>query len=218
MADTVTCPSCSTVMPASARFCPGCGRPRTATLAEVARESAASGADYAAVLERAHAEDIVTRSQTEVARRRRRRKWTLGAIAGSLLLIVSCGAASLLAYKAADSFCDTYSGPTVSSPDGRAGAHTTRQGSGSSNMPTRVTLSRGGDGSLIFATSRGLDPRDIVLTWLDDAHLQITYPTRHDEYGNLDPFVTRRDTNWRDVTIVYAPYSADAATPTSRVP
>jgi hypothetical protein len=217
MANTTQCPSCRTVMPASARFCPKCGRPRTTTLAEIAQAADATGEDYATLLERAHAQDIVARSQAEVTSRRRRRRWTIGLLVGAVVLIVGCSGVSWLVYKASNAWCDTYSGPEVSSPDGRARAHAYTSGCDVNDVhPARVALTRGDGGTPVFVTTRGLDPRDITLTWRDDSHLRISYPTYIDGLGNQLPIVDRRDTTWRDVTIEYAPYDRDTSTPTSR--
>ena len=81
----------------------------------------------------------------------------------------------------------------------------------------RACLSRGDHDTPVFVTTRGLDPRDITLTWRDNSQLLIRYPTYLDGLGNTLPFVTQRDTSWRDVTIEYAPYDRDTGTPTSLV-
>jgi hypothetical protein len=48
----VQCPHCGTMMDERARFCPGCGTPRTAVREALERESAATGVPYAQLLER----------------------------------------------------------------------------------------------------------------------------------------------------------------------
>lgn len=51
-AGPVQCPYCGTFMDERARFCPGCGTPRTAVREHLERESAATGVPYAELLER----------------------------------------------------------------------------------------------------------------------------------------------------------------------
>lgn len=51
-AGPVQCPHCGTLMDERARFCPGCGTPRTAVREQLEREAAATGVPYAQLLER----------------------------------------------------------------------------------------------------------------------------------------------------------------------
>ncbi len=53
MSGRVQCPECLTMMAVDARFCPGCGTPRTWVRDELEREAARSGTPYATLLERA---------------------------------------------------------------------------------------------------------------------------------------------------------------------
>ena len=53
MSGRIQCPDCLTMMAAEARFCPGCGSPRTWVRAELEREAARTGTPYATLLERA---------------------------------------------------------------------------------------------------------------------------------------------------------------------
>jgi len=53
MSGRVQCPECLTMMAADARFCPGCGAPRSWVRAELEREAARTGTPYATLLERA---------------------------------------------------------------------------------------------------------------------------------------------------------------------
>jgi hypothetical protein len=49
---TVQCPNCGTVMDDRARFCPGCGTPRSFLREQLEREAAATGVPYEQLLER----------------------------------------------------------------------------------------------------------------------------------------------------------------------
>jgi len=49
---TVQCPHCGTIMDERARFCPGCGTPRTYVREQLEREAAATGVPYEQLLER----------------------------------------------------------------------------------------------------------------------------------------------------------------------
>ncbi len=53
MSGRVQCPECLTMMAADARFCPGCGTPRTWVREEIETESARTGTPYATLLEQA---------------------------------------------------------------------------------------------------------------------------------------------------------------------
>jgi hypothetical protein len=53
MSGRIQCPECQTMMVADARFCPGCGTPRTWVRDALEREAARTGTPYEALLERA---------------------------------------------------------------------------------------------------------------------------------------------------------------------
>lgn len=52
MAEPVQCPSCLTVMPSNAAFCPNCEQPRTVTATRRTARAAESGVPYEVLLER----------------------------------------------------------------------------------------------------------------------------------------------------------------------
>lgn len=57
MSAPITCPHCSTPMSPAARFCPGCGIPRTAVRQELERASVTTGTPYEQLLAQARAAD-----------------------------------------------------------------------------------------------------------------------------------------------------------------
>lgn len=109
-AGPVQCPHCGTKMDEGARFCPGCGTPRTAVREQLERESAATGIPYAQLLERERtsggampAADASSGWATSgpaapVPPKGRGRLWlVLGIIGGVLLLLcVGCVVVSLI--------------------------------------------------------------------------------------------------------------------------
>jgi uncharacterized membrane protein len=73
MSDTVRCPDCGTPTPLTARFCPGCGRPRTFLQDQLAQEALLTGEHYTELLDRARAEELATVPlETTLARLERR--------------------------------------------------------------------------------------------------------------------------------------------------
>ncbi|HEX5166432.1 MAG TPA: zinc ribbon domain-containing protein [Thermomicrobiales bacterium] len=104
-AGPVQCPHCGTFMDENARFCPGCGTPRTSVREQLEREAAATGVPYATVLERARTSGSpvtaappggwatsapVARPQQEQGRGR---LWLVLGIIGGILLLVCAGCA-----------------------------------------------------------------------------------------------------------------------------
>jgi hypothetical protein len=103
-AGSVQCPHCGTFMDERARFCPGCGTPRSAVREALERESAATGVPYAQLLERERSSGNtgpvtagpggwgVPQQTAPPPPTNRRRLWiTLGIIGGILLLLcVGC--------------------------------------------------------------------------------------------------------------------------------
>ncbi len=100
--DVVQCPHCGTLMHESARFCPGCGTPRTAVREQLEREAAATGVPYADLLDQARAEErrrtqgsaigwAQTISREQTAPKRRNRIWVILAVVGGVLLLACVG-------------------------------------------------------------------------------------------------------------------------------
>jgi hypothetical protein len=58
MSETVRCPDCGTLTPVTARFCPGCGRPRSSLKERFVQQSQLTGEPYADLMDRARAEDL----------------------------------------------------------------------------------------------------------------------------------------------------------------
>lgn len=58
MSNSIHCPDCGTLTPPDARFCPGCGRPRTFLKEQLAQESLATGETYTDLLDRARAAEL----------------------------------------------------------------------------------------------------------------------------------------------------------------
>lgn len=58
MTDPIHCPDCGTTTPEDARFCPGCGRPRTFLREALAEEARATGTPYTELLDRTRAEEL----------------------------------------------------------------------------------------------------------------------------------------------------------------
>jgi hypothetical protein len=97
-------------MPETARFCPGCGAPRTHVRAELERRAAESGVSYEQLLAQARAEDQRERqipgtpwaepappgAAVPPPPEKRSRLWLiLGIVGGSLLLLCICCAAAV---------------------------------------------------------------------------------------------------------------------------
>ncbi len=105
MANTspVQCPHCGTMMDDRARFCPGCGTPRTAVREQMERESIATGVPYADLLNRERgsagesqrppqASGWSTPEQPPPAPRKERgRLWLILGIVGGVLLLACVG-------------------------------------------------------------------------------------------------------------------------------
>lgn len=100
----VECPICHTLMPESARFCPGCGTPRTHVREELERRAAETGRPFEDLLAEARAADQQTRQIPGTAwsapvppagppaqPEKRSRLWLiLGIIGGIFLLLCVC--------------------------------------------------------------------------------------------------------------------------------
>lgn len=105
MAETtpVQCPHCGTMMDDRARFCPGCGTPRSAVREQLERESIATGVPYAELLDRERGATAGSRPPTHVGgwstpepppappRKERGRLWLVLGIIGGMLLLACVG-------------------------------------------------------------------------------------------------------------------------------
>ena len=108
-AGPVQCPHCGTLMEGYARFCPGCGTPRTAIREALERESVATGVPYVQLLERERTSSSTrpaTSGQSEWGvpqpaapppPRDRRRLWVILGIIGGVLLLLCVGCVAVTA-------------------------------------------------------------------------------------------------------------------------
>lgn len=111
----VECPYCHTQMPDAARFCPGCGTPRSSVREQLEREAAETGVPYESVLARerdAERQQRIAAGHTwttipvpsPAQPEKRNRLWLILGILGGvfLLLCVCCVGAGVLAWQRFD--------------------------------------------------------------------------------------------------------------------
>ncbi|MDQ3548159.1 MAG: zinc ribbon domain-containing protein [Chloroflexota bacterium] len=113
-AGTIQCPNCGTLMEEQARFCPGCGTPRTSVRERLEREAAATGVPYAQLLERERSTGSVVATSgadgwgvparaAPAPTTGRSRIWLVLGIIGGLLLLLCVGCV-VAAYVLIDRF------------------------------------------------------------------------------------------------------------------